>query len=214
MAGNIPLFPAIRKRPPAEMAVPAFDYRGAEAMRRRFLGWQCRTRQAAVRERQGQPDQAMMPMLRMAGHDPVRVITVLNRREDFSVTPEFRHIARRSMDPAAIRSAALTFLAAGYFQGPDRFSDSLTACWPPESMTAARLARQERCTLEFDAHAHRFQLDCRIAELEEPQYLFQATWWHNRFFNRDLRSDSRIFGFCPDWTLAVDGAGQGASAIE
>ncbi len=193
--------------------MPAFDTSGADAMRRRFLGWQCRVRQAAVRERSGQPDQAMTPMLRMAGQAPVRVITVLNRREEFSVLPEFRHIVRRSVDPAAIRNAALTFLAAGYFQGPDRFSDLLTACWPPESMTAALLARQERCILEFDAYAHSFHLDCRITELEETQHSFQATWWHNRFFNPDLRAESRILAFSPDWMRAVDNTGQAASTI-
>ena len=182
------------------MPLPAAmsDWRGSKAA---FLGWQCRTRQEAVRLRHGRPDASMMPELRYRGDDAGagRIVTVLCRRPEFSVLPEFRHMAKSTMDPVKIREAALKFLSAGYYQEPARFSDVVTASFAGASLAAARLAAAGACTLTFEALSHRFTLECRVLELGPSDHLREATWLHNSFFNPELRPDVRILGFQPDW---------------
>jgi len=168
-----------------------------------FLGWQCRSRQAAMRDRQGMPDDAAMPALRVHGTSiHGRIVTVLNRRPEHSVLPEFRQISRQTMDPAKIREAALRFLSAGYYQKARRFSDVLTATFAADSENAARLIGVGRCNLEFSAHSHRFSLDCRAYELNRSNHLHEATRLHNGFFNPAMPPDVRIIGFQPDWGVS------------
>ena len=51
-----------------------------------------------------------------------RIVTVLCRRSEHSATMEFRHMARRTHDPAERREAALKFLAERYYQASREFS--------------------------------------------------------------------------------------------
>lgn len=173
-------------------------------MRKAFLGWQCRARQVLMRERQGRPDGAAAPtvMLNGGGGPALRIITVLNRLPEHSVLPEFRQMAKQTMDPAKVREAALRFLSAGYYQSSRRFSDVLTATFAVDSLEAARLVKGGRCMLKFDAHSHRFSLDCMVSGLDRSHPLHEATWLHNSFFNPALPPDARILGFRPDWSAS------------
>ena len=173
-------------------------------MRKAFLGWQCRARQAAMRERQGRPDDAAVPAVRLhgAGGPAGRIITVLNRLPEHSVLPEFRQMTKQTMDPAKVREAALRFLSAGYYQNSGRFSDVLTATFAVDSLEAARLLKAGRCILEFGAHSHRFSLDCGVLGFDSSHPLHEATRLHNGFFNPALPPDFRILGFEPDWSAS------------
>ena len=173
-------------------------------IRKAFLGWQCRARQAAMRERQGRPDDAAVPTVRLNGAKGTagRIITVLNRLPEHSVLPEFRQMTKQTMDPAKVREAALSFLSAGYYQNSGRFSDVLTATFSVDSLEAARLVKAGRCILEFGAHSHRFSLDCRVLGLDSSHPFHEATRLHNGFFNPALPPDVRILGFEPDWSAS------------
>ena len=173
-------------------------------MRKAFLGWQCRARQVAMRERQGRPDAAIAPTVRFAGTGGTtgRIITVLNRLPEHSVLPEFRQMAKQTMDPAKVREAAIRFLSAGYYQNSGRFSDVLTATFAVDSLEAARLVKTGICVLEFDSHSHRFSLDCMVSGLDRSLPLHEATRLHNSFFNPALPPDVRILGFRPDWSTS------------
>lgn len=174
-------------------------------MRKAFLGWQCRARQIAMREGQGRPDGAAVPTVRFVGaggRTAGRIITVLNRLPEHSVLPEFRQMAKQTMDPAKVREAALRFLSAGYYQNSGRFSDVLTATFAADSLEAARLVKAGHCMLEFDANSHRFSLDCMVSGLDRSHPLHEATRLHNSFFNSALPPDVRILGFQPDWSAS------------
>ena len=173
-------------------------------IRKAFLGWQCRARQVAMRERQGRPDGAAVPTVKLAGAGGTsgRIITVLNRLPEHSVLPEFRQMAKQTMDPAKVREAAIRFLSAGYYQNSARFSDVLTATFAADSLEAARLVRAGHCMLEFGAHSHRFSLDCTVSGLDRSHPLHEATRLHNSFFNPALPPDVRILGFRPDWSAS------------
>lgn len=173
----------------------------AHPLRDAFLRWQCRVRQMMMRQEQGRPGAGIMPELTPAGAaKPMgHVITVLSKLPAHSVTPEMRHMAARTRDPAQMREDALKFFSAGHYQRAAEFSDILTATFPPASVGAQVIRRADRCTLSFDAFAQRYELDCKVWKLASRNPLWRATYWHNALFNPSLPLDTVILGFEPDW---------------
>ena len=201
--------------------------RANEELRDRFLRWQCRVRQIAMRRHGGRPTSGMTPLAspspastraaesasgRGSSLDPglvpgsppgggpiARIVTVLCKRPEHSVTMELRHLARRTHDPAERRTAALELLAERYYQAPREFSDTLTASFPPASETAAKLLAGRECRLDFEQFRQRFRVHCAVRRLPEHDPLREATFWHNLLFNPRLPADCIILGFAPDW---------------
>ena len=201
--------------------------RADEKLRDRFLRWQCRVRQIAMRRHGGRPTSGMTPLASPApastqavesasgrgsslnsgpvpgsapGGDPIaRIVTVLCKRPEHSATMELRHLARRTHDPAERRAAALELLAERYYQAPRELSDTLTASFPPASETVAKLLAGRECRLDFEQFRQRFRVHCAIRCLSEHDPLREATFWHNLLFNPRLPADCIILGFVPDW---------------
>ena len=173
-------------------------------LRDAFLRWQCNVRKIAMREAQGRPDDAIMPMLVIGGGtDPAgRVITVLSKAPGHSMTPELQHMARKTNDPAQRREQAIKFFSASYYQRPREFSDVLTATFPPASPGAEAISAAKQCSLIFDAYSQRFDLVCNVCRLAPPNPLFDATIAHNRLFNPNLPNDVEVLGFQPDWAAS------------
>jgi hypothetical protein len=175
---------------------------GADSpLRDSFLRWQCRVRQMMMREDRGRPGEGVMPALTLAGDDtPMgHVVTVMSKAPQYSKTPEMRHMARKTNDPAQRREAALTFFSEYYYQKASEFSDILTATFPPGSPGAAKIREAGRVNLTFEAYNQRYDLACRVWTLAEHNPLHQATYWHNLLFNPGLSADTVILGFEPDW---------------
>ena len=170
-------------------------------LRDAFLGWQCRVRQINMREKMGRPDDEVMPHVMLKGEvEPMgQIISVMSKLPKHSVTPEFKHMVRRTFDPAQRREKALEFFSATYYQKPRNFSDILTATFPSNSEGAARIRRAGECVLRFEAYGQRFDLACKIWRLASKNPYYQATWWHNHLFNPNLSEDAVILGFEPDW---------------
>ena len=172
-----------------------------EQLRDRFLRWQCRVRQIAMRRHDGRPTSGMTPLVSVAeyAHPVARIVTVLCKRPEHSVTMELRHLARRTHDPAERRENALMFLAERYYQAAREFSDNLTASFPSDSETAARLLESRECRLDFEQFNQRYRVHCAVRRLSEHNPLREATFWHNVLFNPRLAADCPILGFEPDW---------------
>ena len=115
----------------------------AERLRDHFVGWQCRIRADAMRRREGRPTLGMRPQaLSTVGEELApAVTTLLVRNEAESFAPEFRHLARRTHDPRAMRDAALALLAEHYYQYARDFSGLLSATFGVDSPLAAPRAR-------------------------------------------------------------------------
>ena len=175
--------------------------RANEELRDRFLRWQCRIRQIAMRTHGGRPAGAMTPLALAVGTGApfARVVTVLCRRPEHSATMELRHMARRTHDPAEQRESAVKFLAERYYQAASEFSDTLTASFSPDSDTAATLLDHRECRLAFEQFSQRFDVHCAIRRLSPNNPLREATFWHNLLFNPWLPADCVILGFEPDW---------------
>ena len=175
-----------------------------QALKSAFMYWQCRVRQMMMREDQGRPGDGITPAVTLAGQDePLGdIITVMSKAPHASKTPEMRHMAQRTNDPAQRRETALKFFSEFYYQKADEFSDILTATFPPGSAGAAKIREAVRCTLSFSAFSQRFDLECRVWLLAERNPLWQATYWHNMLFNPGLSADTVILGFEPDWSAS------------
>jgi len=178
-------------------------------LRERFLKWQCRVRQMAMRDGHGRPDDAIMPQLILPGHvEPLgHVITVLNKAPGYSVTSEFRHMAGKTNDPAQRRDEAIRFLSATYYQKPAEFSDILTATFPPGSPGARAIRGAASCKLIFEAFNQRFDLACKVWRLAGHNPLYQATIAHNLLFNPALPPATEVLGFEPDWPTSTSARG-------
>lgn len=170
-------------------------------MKDKFIKWQCHTRQMMMRDNQGRPDVAIMPEVYLAGQDASlgALITILNKMPGHSQTPEMLHMARKTNDPAQVRSQAIQFFSATYYQKFRQFSDVLTATFPPVSNGAAQLQDAGSCRLVFEAYAQRFDLECTVMPMAQQNALHQATMAHNRLFNRALSAETIVLGFEPDW---------------
>lgn len=177
----------------------------AAAFRAHFLGWQCRIRQHAVRQAGGRPTAGMRPSVGLSAPDGrLGHITVLIvKPEAHDVTAQFRHIARKTHDPAERYAGALKVLAAAYYQDPEEFSDELTALFGPANPVAEHLVAAGECHLAFEQFAQRYELPCAVRELAEDHAAFQATYWHNALFNPNLPGGVRVLAFRPDWTAAA-----------
>jgi hypothetical protein len=173
-------------------------------LRDRFLAWQCRIRQIAMRQDGARPSPGMRPRLTDAsGRELAPALTVLLLpRDPAESTAFFRFQVLRSPDPRELYERALSYLQADYFQKPGEFGDLLTAVLPPESELAARLIQDGRCVLEFEQFSRRYRLPCAVFETEAGETVREATLWHNRLFNPALPDDVLVLGFRPDWRSA------------
>lgn len=171
-------------------------------MRHAFLGWQCRIRQLAIRQAGGRPSPGMQPVVHLAGRPLGRIVVLTPKLAPETYTAEFRHMVRRTNDPADRYASALAFLSAAYYQRPDEFSDRLAALFGPGSADARALEHAGRCLLEFEQYAQRFELPCAVRALGPHEPAYQATYWHNCLFNPDMPGDITILEFQPDWQAA------------
>ena len=176
----------------------------ALALRDHFLGWQCRIRQHQVRAERGRPSAGMRPRLRHPdGSLIAEAITVLILpREPRETIYQFRHLARRTDDPAERFAKIVETLASAHFQRPREFSDEMTALFGPDSQIAAAALEAGRCVLDFAQHRQSYTVPCTVSELNEEAPAWQATYWHNLLFNPALPPDVRILAFTPRWSQA------------
>ncbi|MEM7124424.1 MAG: hypothetical protein AAF563_24325 [Pseudomonadota bacterium] len=169
------------------------------ALRRHFLGWQCRIRQHAMRREAGRPSEGMRPALqRTNGDDLGRIIVVICEAEPDATTDQFRHIVQRTMDPQDRFKKAVQFLSSAYFQKADLFCDALLALFGAGT-TLAEIAEDQRCVLAFRQFSQSYRLPCRIERLQEDHRLAQALIWHNRMFNPNMPPDVIPVAFWPIW---------------
>ena len=186
----------------AQRSEPQAD---STVLRDAFLKWQCLTRQIAVRQNQGRPDEAVTPAVLLKGKTEAydHIITVLSKTPQQSLLPELQHLVRRTLDPAQRRQKALELLSETYYQKPTSFSDILTATFPPQSPRAAVIRKADHCRLLFSGYGQSYQIECKIWALTKKNTLYQATFWHNLLFNPGLHPDTIGLGFEPDWTKST-----------
>jgi hypothetical protein len=177
----------------------------AAALRREFLGWQCRIRQLAAREAGARPSPGMRPrVLGRRGEELSHgIITLILETEPRESTELFRYQYLRTQDPNERYESILGILQGSYFQDPGRFSDVMTALFTGESPLVAQLLDDGWCVLEFEQYTQCYRIPCAVTLLEESHPFHAATLWHNRMFNHRLPPGATILSFRPDWPHAA-----------
>ena len=170
-------------------------------LRKSFIKWQCRVRQSAMRENGGQPDDGIIPMLKLENPASAvgSVITLIHKHPQFSVTAELVHIAKKTMDFAQRRDQAVRFLSSAYYQKYAEFSDIITATFEPNSIGAKSILQGETCRLIFDAFNQYYNIKCKVWRLNEDHPFYRSTIAHNRLFNPHLHPETVVLAFEPRW---------------
>ena len=175
-----------------------------DARRSAFLGWQCRIRQIVVRDQQPASSGAVVPSVSVIDSEGITaiggVITILNKKAEYEVTNEFRHLYRKTFDPGERVTSALKLLGEYYYQASHEFSDQLTATFSPESQQASSLLTHGQCVMKYQQFTQGYKVKCKVQQLGEEDPLYQATFWHNLLFNPNLAKDVIILSFIPDWS--------------
>ena len=174
----------------------------AEALKRHFLGWQCRVRQLSVRRHEGRPTSGMRPGVRLGEVPAGEITTLLVKSDPAPHVARFRYMYLRTQDPAERRMNAVELLADAYYQRPQEFSDRLTALFGPEADLADRLRDSRQCVLAFSQFSQTFVIPCAVAELPPNNPDFEFTLTHNRLFNPGMPPGVRVLGFSPEWRMA------------
>jgi hypothetical protein len=173
-------------------------------LRTRFLGWQCRLRQIAMRQDGGRPSPGMRPrIVTRQGKEIAGALTVLLvPKEPAESTAFFRFQVEKTFDPQEIYERGLGFLQGDFFQQPDTFDDRLVAVLPEDAPLSTALIAAKSCVLEFDQFRQTFRLPCKLRELGGGDEARDAAIWHNRIFNPTLPDSVRVIAFQPDWAAA------------
>ena len=181
------------------------------ALRYHFLSWQCRLRQYAVRKKGGRPSAGMMPdaVLESEGIEFEGITVLIVPERPCESTAEFRNMVRRTQDPSERYETAMKYLAANYYQHPKAFTDQMTAMFADGSVAAARLLAAGHCSLVFAEKRQTYRLPCAVAQLEESEDAWQATYWHNRLFSPTPLAEVTILSLVPYWSRVETEPGVG-----
>ena len=175
-----------------------------ERLRHKFMDWQCRLRQMAMRAEGGRPSPGMRPrLLDRQGRELAPALTVLLAlKKPEERTAFFRFQVMKSADPRETYEKALRFLQAEYYQDPDAFNDRLLATMPTDARFREALVAAKRCTLDFAEGRWAYRLPCKVKVLKQGNADRDAALWHNRVFNPTLSDAVHVLAFDPDWASA------------
>ncbi|MGH6736918.1 MAG: hypothetical protein ACRECX_12715 [Methyloceanibacter sp.] len=173
-------------------------------LRDKFLLWQCRLRQIAMREDGGRPAPGMCPrVLDASGAELApRIIVLILPKAPAESTAFFRFQLMKSPDPRERYEKALHYLQADYFQEPEGFSDVMVATLSHDAPLATQILTAKRCTLVFAQGRHGYRVPCKAKALKEDDAAREAAIWHNRVFNPALPDAVHVVAFEPDWASA------------
>jgi hypothetical protein len=176
-------------------------------VRDRFLAWQCRLRQAAMREAGGRPSPGMCARVTRADGTQVApgITLLIVEKEPAATVDLLRHTARKTQDPRQRYQDGLKILSAEYYENPENFSDVMTGLFPACSGIVATLLAETGWILHFQEANQSFHIACAINELSEKELSYQLTYWHNHLFNPYPPSQIQMLAFQPDWTHSSSG---------
>ena len=166
-----------------------------------FLYWQCRIRQHSARQDDGRPTAGMCPEVIVDDDTSLgQIVTLIIKQSPEHSTDQFRHMVKKTQDPAERWEGAKRVLSSLYYQDPKEFSDGLTALFGPGSKICAKLIESANCILVFEQNNQRFRVPCKVVDLPADTPNYQATFWHNSLFNPNIPGDIKILAFFPNWS--------------
>lgn len=176
-----------------------------EKLRNYFVAWQCRIRQIAVRDYEGQPLPGLRPQVSLrSGELLLPAMTVLLIPENnVASSAYFRFQLQKTSDPAAIREAGIKYMAGGFYQEPELFSDEVTAVFGAGSELAGRMLRNKQVILDFEQFSQSFRMFCKVRQVPSRDEAHEASLLQARIFNPQIGNDADVLAFKPTWKSAA-----------
>ncbi len=115
----------------------------------------------------------------------------------------FRFQLQKTSDPAAIREAGVKYMAGGFYQEPDLFSDEVTAVFRAGSDLASRMLRSKQVILEYEQFSQNFRMFCKVRQLRADDEVHEASLLQARIFNPQIGNDAEVLAFRPTWNNAA-----------
>ena len=180
-------------------------------LRRRFLGWQCRIRQIAVRQDGGRPSEGMRPRITsLQGEEITAAATLLLvPQQPTESTAFFRHQIRQTGDPRQAMERGLAFLQGDHYHKPETFADMMPAVFAPDSAIARRCLDEKQVSLQFHQFGQSWNMPCSVRKLPHNHSAREAALWHNRLWNPTLGDSVWVLGFTPDWNDVTENTTHG-----
>ena len=169
-----------------------------------FMHWQCLSRLFAARQAAGFPLDEAKPLVCYGAEGDLGVeltILILKRELDHLVA-QYRHNAKKTVDPIERFEWIVKQLSADYYQKASSFQSTMTALCPVETPYAQKLLDQGECRMVFRARGNGYWVPAQVTQLEPDDIRAQFTQLHSFHFNHKQPQPNVILGFEPDWQRA------------
>ena len=176
-----------------------------DRLRLAFFGWQCRIRQMAARDHDGQPMPAMQPRVSTRKGEiilPAMVILLVPEEPEPS-TAFFRFQVQKSNEAQRVREAGTKYMAAEFYQLPELFAGEMTAVFGVASPVAEALVKSKDVVLDFEQYSQSYRMFCKVRRLAAKDVARESSLWQTRLFNPNVPNDAEVLGFIPEWKSAV-----------
>ena len=170
-----------------------------------FIGWQCRTRELALRSEEGRPNGGMRPQIALKNGKvvfPAATLLIIPDQPD-RIIRQFRFMALKTQDPQERYTKALQLLAARFYQNAEDFSGAMSGIFSRSSKEVQALEKHKYCIMEFDYQQQAFKIPCYVSASQKNEPLYEFTYWHNYLFNLNLSPEVKVLHFKPDWSKTV-----------
>ena len=169
-----------------------------------FIGWQCRTRELALRSEEGRPNGGMRPQIALKNGKVVfsaATLLIIPDQPDQSIR-QFRFMALKTQDPKERYTKALQLFAASFYQNAEDFSGAMSGIFSRTSEEMKALEKHQYCVMEFDYQQQAFKIPCYVSASQKNEPVYEFTYWHNYLFNPYLSPEVKVLGFDPNWSGA------------
>ncbi len=176
-----------------------------DRLRLAFFGWQCRIRQIAARDYDGQPMPAMQPRVSTRKGQivlPAMAILLVPEEPEPS-TAFFRFQVQKNNEVQKAREAGTKYMAGDFYQQPELFAGEMTAVFGVASQVAATLLKAKVVVLDFEQYSQSYRMFCRVRKLAAKAEARESSLWQTRLFNPNVPNDAEVLGFTPEWKSAV-----------
>ena len=132
-----------------------------------FMHWECLSRLFAARQSAGFPLDEAKPLV-CCGEDGdvgVELTILILKRELDHLVAQYKHNAKKTVDPIERFEWVVKQLSADYFQKADSFQSTMTALCPAEAPHAQKLLDAGECRMVFRARGDDYLVPAKVEQL-------------------------------------------------
>ena len=168
-----------------------------------FVGWQCLLRQRNFRKFSGKPSNGTVAQIidKKTNYEIFSLQSILMEKNPLKTAQMFEFMIKKTHDPEERYLKAVQFFSSEYFEETKNFDGSFSATFSNNSSMLKKILNKKKLTVQFFEHTTGFNFSVNVSKLKknEPEWMY--TFYHNSFFNTDLRNNIEILLFIPETKL-------------